>query len=290
MGKYALVAGWLVLSGTALARSEPDDAGEAALPADAPVVTEVGSPNELPFLISHGPRNSKKVALTFDACSTKDAVRFDPRIADILLNTQTPATLFMGGKWIEAEQETTRFLAAQPQFELALHTHTHPHMTKLSDEKVIAELEANQRALVAVTGKPARFWRPPFGDVDARVAKLAKQVGLITIMYDLPSGDPDGHISAESMLTWIEEKALGGTIVVMHINGRGVNTAEALPGVIEMLRTRGYELVTLGDLIAGQAAVALGPTPGEAQGARVFQYTSSATLGSTNAGKAPMRR
>jgi len=42
----------------------------------------------------------------------------------------------------------------------------------------------------------------------------------------------------------------------MHANGRGWHTAEALPGIIEYLRSQGYTLVTVSQLIG------LEPIPG----------------------------
>ena len=37
----------------------------------------------------------------------------------------------------------------------------------------------------------------------------------------------------------------------MHMNGRGVHSAEVLPGLIKYLRAHGYELVRISDLIKG---------------------------------------
>ena len=39
------------------------------------------------------------------------------------------------------------------------------------------------------------------------------------------------------------------TIVVMHMNHPRFHTAEALPGIVAGLRPRGFELVTVGELL-----------------------------------------
>jgi hypothetical protein len=41
-----------------------------------------------------------------------------------------------------------------------------------------------------------------------------------------------------------------GSIVVMHANGRGKHTAEALATIIPALTARGYRFVTVSDLMA----------------------------------------
>ena len=40
-----------------------------------------------------------------------------------------------------------------------------------------------------------------------------------------------------------------GSIVLFHANGRGLKTAETLPTIVQQLRARGYEFVTVGELL-----------------------------------------
>ena len=87
-------------------------------------------------MIFHGPRDKKKVALTFDAdmtpemkysLETGEVVSYvDNRLIDILQSTQTKATLFLTGLWIETYPDKTRELGANPLFELASHSYSHP--------------------------------------------------------------------------------------------------------------------------------------------------------------------
>ena len=41
-----------------------------------------------------------------------------------------------------------------------------------------------------------------------------------------------------------------GSIVLMHANGRGYNTAAAVPTIVQKLKAQGYELVTVSELLA----------------------------------------
>jgi peptidoglycan/xylan/chitin deacetylase (PgdA/CDA1 family) len=44
--------------------------------------------------------------------------------------------------------------------------------------------------------------------------------------------------------------ARSGSVIVMHINGRGWHTAETLPEIIARLRSRGFTFVTVSQLIS----------------------------------------
>ncbi len=248
------------LLGAAPAWSRVEPAVDLELPLIRKAAPVVDAPlPELPYLVTHGPREAKRVALTFDACSTGDTERYDAEVIDILTATQTPATLFLGGRWMEAEPERTRALAAEPLFELGLHAHAHPYLTRLSDDSIRRELTDAQARLQELTGRTARYYRPPFGDVDARVARVAADAGFVTVMYDLASGDPDPQATAPRLIAWIDHMVQGGSIIVLHMNRRGVHTAEALPEIIASLRARGFELVTVGQLLEDDLPVALGP-------------------------------
>ena len=202
-----------------------------------------------PLIIEHGPRDSKNVALTFDACPTGRDDEYDERVIEVLVREKVPATLFLSGRWVEKNQNVAKSLAANPQFEIANHAFWHPHMLEKDDERVVRELKRTQAIITKVTGKRPKYFRPPFGEVDERLAKLAFQAGLVTVQYDIASGDPDPGLSAKRIARTVVEEAKGGSIVVFHMNENGVRTAEALPEIIKGLREKGFELVTVGELL-----------------------------------------
>ena len=73
------------------------------------------------------------------------------------------------------------------------------------------------------------------GEVDRRVAWLASKAALVTLNYDLPSGDPDTTIPAKRLTDWVVRKASPGGIVVLHMNHKRFATAAALPAMAIML-------------------------------------------------------
>jgi Polysaccharide deacetylase len=73
-------------------------------------------------LLTHGPRDARRVALTFDADMTRTQLTqirdgsasstwYDERIVDLLERTRTPATIFLSGLWVKAHRAPARALA-----------------------------------------------------------------------------------------------------------------------------------------------------------------------------------
>ncbi len=229
------------------------DAEVAALPLPA-------RPSLPPVLFNHGDRTHKLVALTFDACSTPPPDDYDASLIAALRATRTRATLFLGGRWMLYQAERVRGLARDPLFELGIHGFRHPHMTEMSEADVRKDLDLNQKVLWALAGRYAQVFRPPFGEVNEQLVRVAAQQGLVTVNFDVAAGDSDPHATTPRLIAWVEEQARAGSVVVMHMNGRGVHTAEALPELVASLRARGYTLVTASELLHSTSSALLAAT------------------------------
>lgn len=215
---------------------------------DSAVTTSVET--VAPVVILHGPREVKVIALTFDACSTRHPSRYDERITNVLLETGTPATLFLGGKWMQEEPQHTKQLASHLQFELGNHTFSHPHLNRMPDDSIRHELLRTQQIMDSLVGRRPTLFRPPYGEYNDRVVRIAAETGLKTVQFDLASGDPDTSFTKERLVRYVTSMAKNGSIIVMHINGRGWHTAEALPEIIDRLHGRGFTFVTVGEMLA----------------------------------------
>lgn len=222
----------------------PLPAARAPVPATPPTPLAAVEPR----VVISGSRQHKRVALTFDACTTRESA-FDERVVDALVAARVPATFFIGGRWAQVQAEHVKALAANPLFEIGNHTFSHPHMPTLTEAQMRDELWRTQLELLKLTGKQPRLFRPPFVEYDERVARVAASLGLTTVQYDLASGDPAKSATKERLIRWVVNRAAPGSIVVMHMNHKHLSTAEALPEIISGLRKRGYELVTVGTLM-----------------------------------------
>jgi peptidoglycan/xylan/chitin deacetylase (PgdA/CDA1 family) len=200
-------------------------------------------------VISRPDAAAKRVALTFDACSTLERSFYDDRITRVLLQTKTPATMFISGRWAETHLREMRVLSEIPLFEIGNHSYIHPHMTEVPPDRQREELLWTQQILLSLTGKLPRFFRPPYGEVDAGLSQVAGQNGLRTVEYDFPSGDPDKSFTRERLAGWVLAKARPGSIIVMHMNRHGWHTAEALPEIIAGLRAKGFVLSKVSEMV-----------------------------------------
>ncbi|MBI5950620.1 MAG: polysaccharide deacetylase family protein [Chloroflexi bacterium] len=228
------------------------------LPTLTPTVTPTTTPTPKPWhtptppaeVITSGDWVQPYVALTFDICQDPQyPAGYDAAIVEVLQRYEVPATFFLGGDWMRTHPDDTKQLASISYFELGNHSWSHADFTKLSAEEIAQELETTQDMLFELTGKRARLFRPPSGEYNELTLHVTAEHGLRTILWDSVSGDPDPEFDAPTILAEIQRTVRKGSIIIMHANGRGWHTAEALPSVIEYLQDKGFTLVTVSQLI-----------------------------------------
>ena len=197
----------------------------------------------------HGSRIEKKIALTFDACPSSTHNGYDSCIVQTLVDSGVPATFFVSGKWILRHKREAKYLASVSFFELGNHSYSHPHCLNISDDSIQHELQRTELLLKKISKTSSRLFRPPYVETDGRIIRIAQNLGLVTVMYDLAPGDPDTTISRERLIRYITSHVRNGSIIVLHVNGRGWHTAEVLPEIIQSLRCKGFVFKKISDLI-----------------------------------------
>ena len=238
---------------TPIATPSPADPWRASGPDKLPALPPLD-----PTLVTHGDRSLPAIALTFDACQTVDEpTGYDEAIIKILTDTGTPATLFLGGLWMQWHATQTRALAANPLFELGNHSWGHPDFTKISPAAMSAEILQTQAIMANLAGRQPALFRFPYDVYTDKALAVVGEQGLRAVEGDIITGDPDPRTSAQAIVETVTTQAHGGSIVFMHMNGRGWHTAEALPVIIKQLRAKGYTFVTVSQLL-GLAPL---PTP-----------------------------
>ena len=238
----------------------------------APVPAEAGPPVAGPLagVIRHVelPAGQKLIALTFDLCQTRGSVAgYDGAIVDYLRSETVPATFFAGGLWLATHRERAVQLAADPLFELGNHSWTHHDLHSATGSVVADEILRTEAALAdtraaartvceraRLTGGP-RLFRFPYGSCAPAPLAAVNALGSVVIQWSVVSGDPDGTSGATISHAVLAE-AKPGSIVVMHANGRGTHTAEALRAIVPALRARGFTFATVAELLAAGRPVA----------------------------------
>lgn len=200
--------------------------------------------------ITHGDRNTPLVALTFDVGQMPaNPAGFDEGIYRALLEHEVPATFFLGGDWMRTHISETRQLDRVAAFELGNHSWSHPDMRTLDEPAMASELIRTQDMMFRITGHQTRLFRLPSGLYNDLVLSVAAWHGLLVIQWDVVTADPVPDNTAENIVARVKDGVQNGSIIVMHGNGRGWHTAEALPAMIEFLQEEGYCLVTVSQMI-----------------------------------------
>lgn len=201
-------------------------------------------------LIFNGDRSQRVVALTFDVGETaENPAGFDWGIINVLNDTETPATFFLGGLWMVHNEAETRALAENPLFELGNHAWSHLDFAQVTPDQMSTEIVWTQEKMWDLFGWQTTLFRLPYGTYTEQSLDVIANHGLLTIQWDVVSGDPDPNVLAGPMTDWVLQQVQPGSIIIMHANGRGWHTAEALPEIITTLRADGYTFVTISQLL-----------------------------------------
>ena len=186
-------------------------------------------------------RDDNYVSISFDAAWGADKTR---QIMDVCDSYGVKATFFLVVFWIDKYPEMVAEIAARG-FEIGTHSATHPQMSKLSEAQVREELTSSSKKIFEITGKPVTLFRPPFGDYNNQLIKVATGLGLYTIQWSVDSLDWKGLGPRE--ITERVQKAASGDIILCHNNSDHI--VEALPLIFEALKLKGLKLCPIGELI-----------------------------------------
>jgi peptidoglycan/xylan/chitin deacetylase (PgdA/CDA1 family) len=184
----------------------------------------------------------KCVALTFD----DGPGPYTTRLLAMLASHHTKVTFFLIGGNIRGREGIVRQEIAQGHA-IGDHTWDHPDLSTLDKRAIRAELTRTLDEIVRVTGGPVRLMRPPYGATDKRVGKVARDLKMAQIVWDVDTDDwrdRDSAIVAHRAVS----RARRGDIILMHdIHPTTVN---AVPKILRGLAKRGFTLVTVPDLLA----------------------------------------
>ena len=204
------------------------------------VVTTFSKTRELP--IYRVKTEDKKIAISFDCAWGVD---YTDTLLSVMKEKQVRCTFFMVEFWTEKHPDYVKKIN-EAGHEIGTHSATHPYMSKLEKSAIEKELSTSTLAIEKITSKKVEVFRPPYGDYDDLLITTAREMGLYTIQWDVDSLDWK-NLSANQIVERVVKRVKNGSIVLFHNQGK--HTAEALPVIIDLLKTAGYEFVPIGELI-----------------------------------------
>jgi peptidoglycan-N-acetylglucosamine deacetylase len=202
-------------------------------------------------VIKSGPPACPRIALTFDLCPVRKGAGYDKALIDYLIEHKIPATFFMSGRWITNHDPEVEHLLGIGFFEVGTHGEVHAHLPMHTADEQRVEITGPVKLLSEHYAHEAVLFRPPFGEYNDVTVDVVRALGLRFIQWNIESGDPDPMLSAEQIVARIEKRAKGGSIVVLHANGKGKYTRQVIQRLTtEVLPRKGLTPTTVSDLLS----------------------------------------
>ena len=151
------------------------------------VVGSAATTRQLPIYCVQ--RDQKLVSISFDAAWGNEDTE---ELIAILGKYNVTATFFVVGEWVDKYPESVKALH-DAGHEVMNHSNTHAHYPQLSPEKVIADLNACNDKIEAVTGVRPTLVRLPYGDYDDSSINAVRSIGMEPIQWDVDVSNIDSR-------------------------------------------------------------------------------------------------
>jgi peptidoglycan/xylan/chitin deacetylase (PgdA/CDA1 family) len=200
--------------------------------------------------------DEKVIALTLDACGSASGKGVDARLMDFLAREQVPATLFINARWIDANPELFRRLAANPLFEIANHGLRHKPAsingrsaygisgTRDAGE-LVEEIELNARKIESISGTRPKLYRSGTAYYDEVAVEISRQLNHEVAGYSV-LGDAGATFTADQVKAALL-KSTPGDIILCHMNHPGSGTGAGIIAAVPELRKSGFRFVRMSD-------------------------------------------
>lgn len=195
-----------------------------------------------------GDVSCRRVALTFNIGIGNTPSQ---AVLDTLVQKQADATMFPMGWWATAHPSYLRALDAAG-FVIGTHGDQAVMLTQQTDAQIRADLSNSVAAIEAVIGRPIDPYHTPYAaDTNNRVRTAISDQGFLPVGWNVAAADYGTGITENYVYSRVMNAIYPGAIVEFHLDGPSTpqSTARALPRIIDDLRMRGYELVTVPEMV-----------------------------------------
>ncbi len=184
------------------------------------------------------------VAVTFD---DGPSASLTPQVLDIFNRHGARATFFVLGQNANRNRSLLARAAAEGH-EIGSHTWSHINMRASSSEKILSELDRTATVIESVTGSRPRVMRPPYGSTNKGLVDMVYgRYGTPSILWDVDTQDWKKP-GVQTVIDRAVGRAKPGSIILLHdIHS---STIAAVEGIVTGLQARGFQLVTVSELIA----------------------------------------
>lgn len=187
------------------------------------------------------------IALTFD---DGPMPQMTSKVLAVLKKNKVKATFFVVGKQVE-QHPNLLMQIVQDGHAVGNHTWSHEYF-QYSTSAAASEINKTSTLVHKLTGVKTSLFRPPAGILTNGLVSYANQNNYATVMWSVDSKDWRYYRNApHALIDSVVKEAKPGGIILFHDGGGDRSTTiEALPKIITELKKRGYDFVTVPELMA----------------------------------------
>lgn len=168
------------------------------------------------------------------------------RILDVLEKYNARATFFMVGERVNSETKHLLDREIQMGCELGNHTYSHNHY---GTQVTARDISRASKQIQKISGRAPTMFRCPGGNVTSTIRKECKKEGMALAYWSVDTEDWRSK-DKDKIYKNITKYAYDGSIVLMH--DIYPSTADAVEKVVPELIAKGYQIVTVSELIAAK--------------------------------------
>ena len=184
-------------------------------------------------------QEQKRVALTFD---DGPHPYYTEELLDGLKERGAKATFFVIGKNIPGNEDVIRRMDEEGHL-IGNHTYDHVKISGMDKAAACEQIEKTSALIRELTGKDTEFVRPPFG---AWRKDLECSFVMIPVLWDVDPKDWTTN-NVSDIVRRVLEDTENGDIILLHDYYK--SSVQAAIEIVDELQSRGYEFVTVDELI-----------------------------------------
>ena len=197
-----------------------------------------------PYVRRGGPEG-RLVSLTFD----DGPGPYTQRILDVLHREHAPATFFVLGRQLAGFPAPLQREVAQGNV-VGNHTWNHRDLSTLRPRDQAVEIDSLTAALQAAGVPRPTLFRPPYGTYDRETLRILRRREMLMVLWTVDTSDYAVAATPAEVAERVLAEVEPGGIVLMHdAGGNRAVTARSLTLIVRGLRRRGFELVTVPQLL-----------------------------------------
>jgi peptidoglycan-N-acetylglucosamine deacetylase len=200
------------------------------------------------------PSGTKQIALTYDDGPNDP---YTLRLLEVLAKHQVHATFFLIGRYVQQHPEIVREIGHAGHV-VGNHTFTHPLLIFKSEAEIRRELTGCRSVLQDAVGEHSNLFRPPFGGRRPAVLRIARELGLRPIMWNVTGYDWNAPPS-DVIERKVSRQLRGGDVILLHDGGHKQmgsdrsQTVIATDNLIARFKSQGNEFVTIPEMLSKNA-------------------------------------